>query len=143
MVCVKSTNYCPHVFLNSDTLAPLKADQSYSLFMHGSSALRCLATNSLWKTSHFSFQSLDPSPTATILNMDATSDYPCRIPSLAITYSLPSNPRPLTQNNASSTCLEGLPYDVRHLILSFVPTIADLLAILRASPVFYRLCYRA
>jgi len=34
--------------------------------------------------------------------------------------------------------LEELPYDVRHLILSPVPTIADLLAFIQASPVFYR-----
>ncbi|RBR21893.1 uncharacterized protein FIESC28_04736 [Fusarium coffeatum] len=70
--------------------------------------------------------------------MDTTSNHPHGISSLAITDSLPSNSRPLTQNNASSMCLEELPYDVRHLILFLVPTIADLLALVRASPVFYR-----
>ena len=70
--------------------------------------------------------------------MDTTRNHPHIIPSLAIADSLPSNSRPLTQNNASSACLEELPYDVRHSILSSINTIADLLALVRASPVFYR-----
>jgi hypothetical protein len=70
--------------------------------------------------------------------MDTTSNHPLGTPSLAITDSLSSVSQPLTQNNASSMCLEVLPYDVRHLILSSVPTIADLLAFIQASPVFYR-----
>lgn len=70
--------------------------------------------------------------------MDTTSNRPHATPSLAITGSLFSASRPLTQNHASSMCLEELPYDVRHSILSSVPTIADLLAFIQASPVFYR-----
>ena len=123
----------------SDTLAPFEAGQSYSLsIMHSSSAFRCLATNSLWKTSHFSFQSLDPLPTATIFNMDTTSNHPHDIPSLSIADSLPSDSRRLNQINVSSMFLEELPYDVRHSILSSINTTADLLALVRASPVFYR-----
>lgn len=70
--------------------------------------------------------------------MDITSIHPHGTVSLAVTESLSSGSRPLTRNNASSTCLEELPYDVRHSILSSINTIADLLALVRASPVFYR-----
>ncbi|KAJ4012507.1 hypothetical protein NW752_008205 [Fusarium irregulare] len=70
--------------------------------------------------------------------MDITSIHPHGTDSLAVTESLSSGSRPLTRNDASSTCLEELPYDVRHSILSSINTIADLLALVRASPVFYR-----
>ncbi|KAJ4138628.1 hypothetical protein NW768_002478 [Fusarium equiseti] len=70
--------------------------------------------------------------------MDPSNNYPQGIHSLAITDSSSSSSRPLAQDNMSTMCLEELPYDVRHSILSSVDTVADLLIFVQASPVFYR-----
>ena len=73
-----------------------------------------------------------------ILMMDTTSDSPRSTPSIALANHLSPSFRPLTKENSDTLCLERLTYDVRRLILSSVYTIADLSALIRASPVFYR-----
>ncbi|KAH7183465.1 uncharacterized protein B0J16DRAFT_401825 [Fusarium flagelliforme] len=70
--------------------------------------------------------------------MDTTRNSPPSTPLLTVANSLSSGSEPLPKETLKTLRLEELPYDVRRPILSSVYTIADLSALIRASPIFYR-----